>query len=105
MITLVDEEININEPLTIFHPLYTWKRKTINNFYVRPLLETIYENGKLVYERPSIEEIRDFHNNELNTLWEEHLRLDHPQIYKVDLSQRLWDLKNDLLNKTRNNIR
>lgn len=105
LITLIDEEINENEPLTIFHPLYTWKRKTINNFYVRPLLETIYENGKLVYEKPSIEEIRDFHTKELNTLWEEHLRLDQPQIYKVDLSQKLWDLKNDLLNKTRNNIR
>lgn len=105
LITLVDEEINVNEPLTIFHPLYTWKRKTINNFYVRPLLESIYENGKLVYERPSIEEIRDFHVKELATLWEEHLRLDQPQIYKVDLSQKLWDLKNDLLNTTRNNIK
>lgn len=105
LITLIDEKINVNEPLTIFHPLYTWKRKTINNFYVRPLLESIYENGKLVYERPSIEEIRDFHAKELATLWEEHLRLDQPQIYKVDLSQKLWNLKNDLLNKTRNNIK
>lgn len=105
LITLIDEKINVNEPLTIFHPLYTWKRKTINNFYVRPLLESIYENGKLVYERPSIEEIRDFHVKELATLWEEHLRLDQPQIYKVDLSQKLWNLKNDLLNKTRNNIK
>lgn len=105
LITLIDEKINVNEPLTIFHPLYTWKRKTINNFYVRPLLESIYENGKLVYERPSIEEIRDFHVKELATLWEEHLRLDQPQIYKVDLSQKLWTLKNDLLNKTRNNIK
>lgn len=105
LITLIDEKINVNEPLTIFHPLYTWKRKTINNFYVRPLLESIYENGKFVYERPSIEEIRDFHAKELATLWEEHLRLDQPQIYKVDLSQKLWTLKNDLLNKTRNNIK
>ncbi len=104
LITLIDEEINENESLTIFHPLYTWKRKTINNFYVKPLLETIYEKGKLVYERPDIEEIREYHEKEMTTLWEEHTRLDQPQIYKVDLSQKLWDLKNDLLNKAKNNI-
>lgn len=104
LITLDGEQIDENEPLTIFHPLYTWKRKTINNFYAKPLLETIYEKGKLVYERPDIEQVKKYHEKEMTTLWEEHIRLDQPQIYKVDLSQKLWDLKNDLLNKAKNNI-
>lgn len=102
LITLKDEVINENEPLTIFHPLYTWKRKTINNFYTKPMLVSIYENGKLVYNRPSLEEIREYCKQEVDSLWEEYKRLDQPQLYKVDLSQNLWNLKHDLLNKAKN---
>lgn len=104
LITLVDETINEDEPLTIFHPLYTWKRKTINNFYTRPLLEDIYKDGKLVYERPSLEEIRQHCKEEIDSLWEEYKRLDQPQLYKVDLSQELWDLKTKLLNSSKNSL-
>lgn len=101
LITLEHETINEDEPLTIFHPLYTWKRKTINNFHVKPMIVPIYEKGKLVYERPSLDEIKDYCKEEVESLWEEYKRLDHPQLYKVDLSQELWDLKHSLLNQAK----
>ncbi|EHR36276.1 nicotinate phosphoribosyltransferase [Helcococcus kunzii] len=103
LITLSHETINEDEPLTIFHPLYTWKRKTINNFYTKPLLVPIYEKGKLVYDRPSLNEIKEYCKEEIESLWEEYKRLDQPQLYKVDLSQELWDLKHNLLNQAKNN--
>lgn len=105
LITLVDEEINESQPLTIFHPLYTWKTKTFNEFYVKPLLVPIYENGKLVYDRPNIEEIREYCKNDVDTLWDEYKRFDHPQLYKVDLSKQLWELKNTLLNEVNRDFR
>lgn len=104
LITLKDEVIDSTKPLTIFHPLYTWKRKTIYNYYVKPLLVPIYEKGKLVYDRPSLEEIRQYCSDEINTLWDEYKRLDQPQVYKVDLSQDLWDLKNNLLNEAKKTV-
>lgn len=103
LIILSHETINEEEPLTIFHPLYTWKRKTINNFYTKPLLVPIYEKGKLVYDRPSLNEIKEYCKEEIESLWEEYKRLDQPQLYKVDLSQELWDLKHNLLNQAKNN--
>lgn len=101
LISLHDESFDESQPLTIFHPLYTWKRKTLYNYYLRPMLVPIYEAGKLVYERPSLEEVRSYCQKELDTLWEEYKRFDSPQLYKVDLSQKLWDLKTDLLNSAR----
>lgn len=61
----------------------------------------IYNKGKLVYDIPSIEEIREYCQKELETLWEEYKRLDQAQTYKVDLSKKLWDLKNNLLNEAK----
>ncbi|MDO4778014.1 MAG: nicotinate phosphoribosyltransferase [Tissierellia bacterium] len=104
LITLRDEQLNENEPLTIFHPLYTWKRKTIYNYYAKPLLVQIYDKGNLIYKIPTMEESRAHCLAEIDTLWEEYKRLDQPQLYKVDLSQKLWDLKNDLLNNAKKNI-
>lgn len=104
LITLKEEVIDNSKPLTIFHPLYTWKRKTLYNYYVKPLLVPIYEKGKLVYDRPDLEEIRAHCSAEINTLWDEYKRLDQPQVYKVDLSQDLWDLKNNLLNEAKKTV-
>lgn len=104
LITLRDEKINENKPLTIFHPLYTWKKTTLENFYVKELLIPIFKKGELIYKKPNIEEIKDFHIKEMSTLWEEYTRLDQPQIYKVDLSEKLWNLKNELIDNTKNNL-
>jgi len=98
VIALRDEEIP-EDNYEIFHPIYTWKRKTINNYEIRKVLVPIYEKGKLVYDLPTLEEIRENTKRELDTLWEETKRLDNPNEYIVDLSEKLWSLKDDLLKK------
>lgn len=99
VITLADEIIDDNHPYTIFDPEHTWKRKTIENFYAKPLLIPIFLNGKQVYNSPSLEEIVAYSKEQINTLWEEVLRFEHPHQYYVDLSKNLWTLKTDLLEK------
>lgn len=104
LITLIDEVIDEDKPLTIFHPLYTWKKKTLRNFFVKAQLIDIYKDGELVYDKPSLEEIREYTKQELDTLWDEYKRLDQPQMYKVDLSKDLWQLKTDLLNSAKESL-
>ena len=81
----------------IFDQWNVWKRKRIKNFYPKQLLERIYEGGKLVYQRPSIDEIRDHCLSEIGTLWEETTRFENPEPYIVDLSHGLWELKQEIL--------
>ncbi|ABR46337.1 putative nicotinate phosphoribosyltransferase [Alkaliphilus metalliredigens QYMF] len=97
LILLEEEEIDTTKPLTIFHPLYTWKKKTFSNYKVREMLMPIYEDGKLVYPRKTVNEIRAYVRQELSTLWPEYKRLNRPQLYKVDLSQKLWSLKHNMI--------
>lgn len=97
VITLHHEVIDDSKEYEIFHPLYTWKRKKLTNFIAKPLLEKIYSKGKLVYEPPTLEEIRNKVQEELSTLWDETKRLDNPHEYMVDLSYPLWKIKDDLL--------
>ena len=97
VITLHDEVIDDSKEYEIFHPIYTWKRKRLNNFTAKSLLVPIYEKGKLVYELPSIEEIRNKVQEEVETIWEEVKRFDNPQEYIVDLSEKLWEIKDELL--------
>ena len=101
LITLREEEIDEAKPLKIFHPLETWKRFTVKNFRAEPLLHTIVEKGKLVYEFPELAEIRAFSARELSRFWEEYLRLDMPELYKVDLSEKLHSLKSEMLDRIR----
>ena len=102
VITVRGEEMP-EDNYEIFHPLFTWKRKTLKNYEVRSLLEDIYIGGKLVYESPSLEEIREKVQRELNSLWDEVKRLNTPQEYIVDLSPELWKIKDDLLKKHNSN--
>jgi len=97
VITLFDEEIGENEPYTIFDPDHTWKRKELTDFYAVKLLQPIFKEGKLVYNKPTIEEIRKYSRGEVDKLWEESLRFEKPHKFYVDLSQDLWDLKHGLL--------
>ena len=96
-----DEHIDESKPLTIFHPLETWKRTTVRNFRAEPLLHTVVEKGKLVYRFPSLMDVRAFSKAELSKFWEEYLRLDMPQLYKVDLSEKLHALKSRMLDEIR----
>ncbi len=101
LITLRDEKVDDTKPLTIFHPVETWKRHEVANFRAEPLLHTIVEKGKLVYQFPSLQEIQAFSKKELALFWEEYLRLDMPQVYKVDLSDKLHTLKIKMIDDIR----
>lgn len=94
-----DETVDDSRNLEIFDPEATWKRKEVYNFEARELLVQIYRNGKLVYKRPTMEEMRAYCAEQVDTLWEEVKRFDNPHKYTVDLSQKLYDIKQDLLNK------
>ena len=97
LICVHDEVIDPSQPLELFDPEATWKRKTITNFTVRELLVPIFQRGKLVYEKPSIEEMRTWCAGQIDTLWDEVKRFENPHNYYVDLSQKLWDIKQQLL--------
>lgn len=99
LITLANETIDDTKPYTIFDPEHTWKRKTIDNFIAKPLLTPIFLNGEQVYNVPTLEETVAYSKEQINTLWEEVLRFEHPHQYYVDLSNQLWTLKTDLLEK------
>jgi nicotinate phosphoribosyltransferase len=97
VLCLHDEVIDESKPYTIFDPVQTWKQKELTNFYVKEVLVPIFKDGKLVYNLPTIEEIRENCQREFETLWSENTRFNNPNKYYVDLSQKLWDLKNDML--------
>ena len=103
---MLDEEtIDENEPLTIFDPNMTWRRMTVTNFKVRELLVPIFENGMQVYESPSVLEIRDYCRKDLDTFWDEYKRFSMPHIYKVDLSDGLYALKQEMIQTISRNKR
>ena len=97
LIMLKDETIDLTKPLTITHPLETWKQLTFNNYFVKELTQTIVKDGKLVYELPKVKEIKEYAQSEMATFWDEYLRIDKPHIYKVDLSDELLNLKTQML--------
>ena len=96
VIALADEVIPENE-YTIFDPTSPWKKKTLKNYIIKPLQQLVFDNGTLVYESPDLKTIAENAKKELNTLWNEVRRIKNPHKYYVDLSQKLWDLKNELL--------
>lgn len=97
VITLHDEVIDDSKPYDIFHPLYTWKRKTITNFYAKKLLVKIFDQGEPVYESPNIHDIQKYCQEQVDSLWREVKRFEKPHRYFVDLSLPLWEIKDRLL--------
>ena len=101
VITLEDETIDDSQDYEIFDPDYTWKRKNVYNFSARQLLQPLFINGKRVYEYQNIDDIKSYCLSQVDTLWDEVKRFENPHTYYVDLSQRLWDTKHELINKYR----
>ena len=99
VITLHDEVIEEGKPYTLFDPEYTWKRKTVTDFTVRELLVPIYRAGKLVYDLPTTEEVRANCLARVGALWDEVTRFENPHHYYVDYSQKLWDIREQLLSQ------
>jgi nicotinate phosphoribosyltransferase len=101
LITVYDEVIDEGKPYELFDPDYIWKRKTMENYTLRELRVPIFQKGKCVYTLPSLEEIKSYCKKELDSMWDEVLRFENPHNYYVDLSQRLWDEKHQLLKTKR----
>ncbi|MGN0452716.1 MAG: nicotinate phosphoribosyltransferase [Ruminococcus sp.] len=101
VITLHDEVIDDSKPYEIFDPQYTWKRKTIENFVAVDIRRKYIEKGKLIEKLPCIEDIKIHCKEQMKTLWDEVTRFENPHTYYVDLSEKLWTIKNQLLNKTK----
>ena len=99
LITCYGEEVDDTKPYTIFDPEHPYKKKTVTDFTAKKLLVQIFDKGECVYESPSATEIRDFCREQIGTLWSEVTRFENPHEYYVDLSKKLWDKKNDLLNE------
>ncbi len=98
-ICVYDETIDDTQPLTIFHPEHTWKKKTVTDFTAKELQVPVFVGGKQVYELPHISDIRSYCKSQIDTLWDEMKRFENPHKYYVDLSQKLWDIKHGLLDR------
>ena len=99
LIALDDEAFDESQPLTIYDPINTWKRKTLTNYHMRRLLEPLYLNGELVQEKRPLLDIQAYCRQELDSFWDQYRRLIYPHRYKIDLSDKLWTLKRSLLDK------
>lgn len=94
---IYNETVSENLPRTIFDPNAVWKTKTLTNFTVRELLVPIFKNGKCVYELPKLDDIQSYCLQQIDLLWDEVKRFENPHTYYVDLSEKLWKIKQQLL--------
>jgi len=100
LICLHDEVVDDTQPIVICDPEARWKSKFFDSFTAKELQVKVFENGKLIYDLPSLEEIKKHCSEQLDTLWPELKRFDNPHKYYVDLSEKLLDLKDDMLNSS-----
>lgn len=94
---IYNETVSENLPRTIFDPNAVWKTKTLTDFTVRELLVPIFKNGKCVYDLPKLDEIQSYCLQQIDLLWDEVKRFENPHTYYVDLSEKLWKIKQQLL--------
>lgn len=100
LICLEDEIFDTSKPLTIFHPEQTWKKTTYTDYQIKELMVPVFKDGKLVYDKPSLKEICNEEDRNIAEFFPEYRRVINTQEYKVDLSQKLWELKTELLNRS-----
>ncbi|MEG0146527.1 MAG: nicotinate phosphoribosyltransferase, partial [Clostridia bacterium] len=97
LIALDTETFDDTEPLTIYDPIDTWKKKTLTNYHMRKLLIPVFLKGEQVYQSPALMDIQAYAKAELSTFWDQYKRTLNPHVYKVDLSDELWMLKRSML--------
>ncbi len=97
IIALESDTFDTTKPLDLFDPVDTWKTMTLDEYSLRELHVPIFKNGECVYQSPSLNEIRAYCRQEMYSFWDEYKRLRNPHIYKVDLSESLWMLKQSML--------
>jgi nicotinate phosphoribosyltransferase len=103
-IALADEDPNKEDHLKMFHPIHTYISKFVSNFEARDLHHDIFVDGQLVYDLPDIHEIQRFSLSNMSVLWDEYKRSLNPEEYPVDLSQKCWDNKMDIIQKVKEKI-
>lgn len=96
VISLYDEKLDEKKELEIFDPDHTWKRKTVENFIARELYVKVFDKGELVYKSPKPQVIREYCEEQVETIWDEVQRFENPHTYYVDLSEKLWQIRDDL---------
>lgn len=99
VIALKDEKLG--KPLTLTHPLERWKTTVLDAYELRELQVKVFEGGELVYQLPTLDEIIAYAATEKESFWEEYRRLINPHIYKVDLSDGLYEIKDKMLREHR----
>src|SRR5699024_858391 len=100
-IVLYDEDISNENELFMFHPQHPYINKTVKDFTSRALLHDIFVEGELVYELPTLDEIKAYSEESLSDFYEEYKRILNPEKYPVDLSQKLYDMKMDAIKRFR----
>ncbi len=101
LICLADEQFNEADPLLLFDPLEPWKKTRLagGSYTLREMLVPVFQQGECCYTSPKVMDIRTVCQKELDTLWPETRRLINPHQVYVDLSQKLYDMKIQLLNR------
>ena len=99
LICLHNEVFDFDQPLELFDPDATWKRKVYTDIEARELMVPIFQGGELVYAVPDLQSSRAYCQRQVDALWDEVKRFENPHNYYVDLSQKLWDIKHTLLNR------
>lgn len=97
VMTLHDEQISSDQPYELFDPEVRWKRKVISDFTAKPLLVQIFKNGECVYDVPKLSDVREFCAKSVESLWSEVMRFENPHKYYVDMSPKLWSMREELL--------
>ena len=100
LIALEHESFDEEEPLHLFHPIDTWKQKTLTNYHIKSLQVPIFRDGEQVYQCPPLMEIQAYAKADIETFWDQYKRGLNPHVYKVDLSDGLWTLKQSMLKMT-----
>ncbi|WP_430616593.1 nicotinate phosphoribosyltransferase [Enterococcus sp. DIV0176] len=103
-VTLWNEDPRKEEEIFMFHPVHTFINKTVRDFSARPMLQDIFVEGKLVYSLPSLNEIKDYARENLDSLWEEYKRDLNPQKYPVDLSTECWNHKMSIMERMKKSV-
>jgi len=104
-ITLEHEKPQEEKRLKMFHPTYTFISKFVTNFKAKELHQLIFEDGKFVYNLPTLKEIQNYAKENLDLLWDEYKRSLMPEEYPVDLSQECWDNKMKNIEEVRGKIK
>ena len=101
LICVYDEVVDDTKPIELFDPINTWKRKTLENYTATELQVPVFQGGKQVYSLPSLGEIRAHCAAEIEGMWDEVRRFTNPHNYYVDLSEKLWQIKHDMISTYR----